>query len=230
MAGDKMFSSRLVLSTKLAIESIGDNRIVVFHTRTLSRLELTKSLYQFLCNKFTGPAYFHDAVPPHLAEKISGQVALLIEKGFLLTEEQDDELAGQLLERKLSVSSHSLFNSQVQRDKMRADVSVVGVPYDLGNGVAAGARKAPDEIRVCSYDYDCHLDFFTGKPLGWIDVEQAERILEGVTICDWGNIWFRYGESPEAIFKRIGDVCDEIIEARSFPLFMGGTIQLHFPL
>jgi agmatinase len=230
MAGDKMFSSRLVLSTKLAIESIGDNRIVVFHTRTLSRLELTKSLYQFLCNKFTGPAYFHDAVPPHLAEKISGQVALLIEKGFLLTEEQDDELAGQLIERKLSVSSHSLFNSQVQRDKMRADVSVVGVPYDLGNGVAAGARKAPDEIRVCSYDYDCQLDFFTGKPLGWIDVEQAERILEGVTICDWGNIWFRYGESPEAIFKRIGDVCDEIIEARSFPLFMGGDHSITFPI
>ena len=231
MTEEKMFSSRLVLSSKLAIESIGDNRIIVFHTRALSRLELTKSLYELLCDRFTYPAYFHEAFTPQLREKLRGHVALLIEKGFLLTEEQDDELAGQLIERKLSATAYTLFNSRYdQKDGSRGDVSVVGVPYDLGNVVAPGARKAPDEIRVCSYDYDCQLDFFTGRPLGWVDVERAERILEGTTICDWGNIWFRYGESPETIFGRIGDVCDEILEARSFPLFIGGDHSISFPI
>jgi len=231
MTADKLFSSRLVLSSKLAIESSCDNVVIVFHTRTLSRLELTKSLYELLCDKFAHPAYFRDAIPRQWEESLSGHVALLVEKGFLLTEEQNDELAGQLIERKLSVTSHTLFNTQLrQKGGTRADVAVAGVPYDLGNVVAPGARRAPDEIRICSYDYDCQLDFFTGRPLGWLDVERSERILEGTTICDWGNIWFRYGESPERIFQRIGDVCDEIIEVGSLPLFIGGDHSITFPI
>lgn len=231
MSSDKIYSSRLVLSSKLAIESISEAEVIIFHTRSLSRLKLTKSLYELICDRFAQPVYFRDAVPQQLEDKLLGQVSMLVDKGFLITEDENDELAGQLIERRLSITSHTLFNSQPYRkDGARSDVAVVGIPYDLGNVVAPGARKAPDEIRLCSYDYDYQLDFLTGRPLGWIDVEREERILEGTTISDWGNIWFRYGESPDSIFQRIGKVCDEIVDARSFPLFIGGDHSITFPI
>jgi agmatinase len=65
--------------------------------------------------------------------------------------------------------------------------------------------------------------------VGWLDIERRERILEGVTISDWGDIRFKYGESVETIFNRAADVILDVVSRGSFPLLIGGDHSVTFP-
>jgi len=227
---NNLYDRRFVLSNKLAIESMTDGEVTIFHITTFSRLKLSKGVYN-LVSKFKEPAFVSEVVPEHLREKVEPHLLKLVEKRFLLDEEDAARFEEVPLERRLAKTPHTLFNSPRHRDgEAAADVSVVGVPYDLGNIIAPGARKGPAELRMRSFDYDYRVDLLTGRPRGWFDVEQEERILEGVSISDWGDVWFRYGESPDQIFRRVGDVCADVAAAGSFPLVIGGDHSITFPV
>jgi len=221
---------RLVLSKKLAVETMTDNEVTIFHNTTFARLKLSKPVYDLIL-KFQEPAFISDVIPEHLQEKLEPYLLKLIEKRFLLNEIDAKRFAEQPLERRLAKTSHTLFNSpRHQEGQPVADVSIVGVPYDLGNRVAAGARKGPTDLRMRSGDYDYRVDLLTGKPHGWFDVETEERILDGVTISDWGDVWFRYGESPDQIFERISGICADVVAAGSFPTIIGGDHSISYPV
>lgn len=227
---DEFNNRRFVLSKKLAMEDMTDNDVTIFHVTTFSRLKLSKGVYH-LISKFKEPAFVRDIVPEHFQEQLKPHLLKLIEKKFLLDETDVTRFADQPLERRLAKNSHTLFNSpRYQEGHAVADVSVLGVPYDFGNRVAPGARKGPTELRMRSLDYDYRVDLLTGKPWGWFDVEDEERILDGVTISDWGDVWFRYGESPDQIFHRVGDIIADINAAGSFPMVIGGDHSISYPV
>ncbi len=230
MNNEQIFSQRLVLSSRIAIESVNDKEVVIFHTSRSTRLKLTKSLYQLIRN-FNSPTYLQDLVSDNIDEKLEACILSLKEKGFLLTEQECDKDSIPQSTRNLSTTTHTLFNSpRYQAGKPAANAAIVGIPFDLGNVEAPGARKGPAQIRICSHNYDYHLDFLTGEPIGWFDIEKEERILAGKTIADWGDIWFQHGESIDTIFQRIANVCEEIVSNNSLPVFIGGDHSVTFPI
>jgi agmatinase len=215
----------LVLSPQVHMESSATDGVVVFHGGTGHRLRLSQGAYRWL-RQFRHPV---------LVEQLSEQrtqglqsLSLLVEKGFLV-----EPSAAPLLstDRKGTlVLPYTLFNSPRAIPVGATDVAVAGVPFDLGNRIAAGARLGPDRVRLHSLQYDYRADVLTGRPQGWFDVERGERILEGVTISDWGDIFFVYGEELEVTYQRIAAVCEKMTRCGSLPVFLGGDHSISYPL
>ncbi len=217
---------RLMLNNRMAIESKTASEIVIFDFDTNARFKLTAALYDLIC-RFKTPACVGDVISQYsIGEHLAGVIAKLMEKGVLVEENRFQSHK----EIKLAANSQTLFNSPRGHKGTTAHVSVVGIPFDLGNTVAAGARGGPDSIRTCSHQYDYRLDFLSGRPVGWFDLDTEERILEGVTFSDLGDLWFSHGENPEKIFQRIASICEDIILTGSFPLFLGGDHSVTFPI
>lgn len=224
--GEGIKSLRLRLNRRMAIESKTDSEIVIFDFDTNARFKLTTAIYDLIC-RFKTPTSVGDVISQYaVGNHLSGIISQLIEKGVLVEENRFQSPKA----IKLAANSQTLFNSPRWRKGTTTNVSVVGIPFDLGNTVAAGARGGPDSIRTCSQQYDYRLDFLSGKPVGWFDLDTEERILEGVTFSDWGDLWFSYGENPEKIFQRIASICEDIVEVGSFPLFLGGDHSVTFPI
>lgn len=221
-----ILSSRLLLNDRMAIESKSDSEIIIFDFDTNARFKLSSALYNLIC-KFRTSARVDEVLSQYsIGESLLGAVAQLIQKGILV-EENSVQTSKEI---KLVATSQTLFNSPRASSGHTSHVSVVGLPFDLGNTVAAGARGGPNSIRTCSHLYDYRLDFLSGRPVGWFDLDREERILEGITFSDWGDLWFSYGENPERIFQRIAAVCEDLIGAGSFPLFLGGDHSVTFPI
>jgi len=91
-------------------------------------------------------------------------------------------------------------------------------------------RDAPGEIRRRSFDFEYQVDFASGRPKGWFDVDRETRILEDVTFCDWGDIRVEYGESQRDFFRRTADVVEKIVAAGSLPVVLGGDHTVSFPV
>jgi agmatinase len=219
-------SMRLVLNQRMAIESRTDSEAVVFDFDTNARFKLTTAVYD-LVRRFSSPVRVDDALAGHPAgERLTEVVANLFAKGILVAEQGSTRPP----EVPLVASTRTLFNCPRRDPRAPTDVSVAGLPFDLGNTVAAGARDGPEAIRTWSRQYDYRLDFLTGQPVGWFSLDTEERILEGVTFSDWGDLWFGHGEAPEKIFARIGDICEDIVRSGSFPLFLGGDHSVSFPV
>jgi agmatinase len=217
---------RLELNRRMAIESKDDSDMVIFNLDTGARYKLSRPLYQLIC-KFGAPAYVDDVLSGYSAGgRLVKIISELIEKEILV----EEGYVSPPKEIKLTASPQTMFNTPRRSEGDYSHVSLVGVPFDLGNTVAAGARRGPHEIRARSRQYDYHFDLLSGRPIGWFDLDLEERILEGVTFSDWGDVWFRYGEDPEKIFRRITDVCEDIVDAGSFPIFLGGDHSITFPI
>jgi len=223
---EQVIALRLALNQRMAIESKDDSEMVIFNLDTNARFKLTMPLYQ-LIRKFRTPAYVDDVLSGYSdGGNLSQIISELIEKEILVRE----GYVSAPKEIKLTASPQTMFNIPRRREGDCPQVSLIGVPFDLGNTVAAGTRRGPHEIRSRSRHYDYHFDLLAGQPVGWLDIDLEERILEGVTFSDWGDVWFRYGEDPEKIFHRIADVCEDIVDARSFPIFLGGDHSITFPI
>ncbi len=100
------------------------------------------------------------------------------------------------------------------------DVSVVGVPLDMGLTYRGGADEAPRKIRECSmwkkidgmecYDYDNRVYVKTNN----------------LHICDLGDINIEHGDM-EKTQSRIAEVVSKIRE-KNFPVILGGDHSITY--
>jgi hypothetical protein len=137
-----MEQKRLMLSKQVAIESVDEDGVIVFHTDTCHRMKLTKPLYELL-RRFKDPMSLKDVIPARADGRLIECFSELIEKGFLV-----EEGGVAAAEKKLAAPTDTLFRCP---------------------------RHRPD-------------NYVTGRPIGWLDVERREGILEDITISDWGDM------------------------------------------
>jgi agmatinase len=203
--------------------------VVVVDVATSKRLRVTRPVYDLMC-KFRMPCLVSQVIPGPLNASVSRALQKLVESGFL---QDPDWTAAESwsVEKAMARVSPTLFLApHRQQGDATTDVAIFGIPFDSGNVVAPGARGGPDAIRAVSCEQEYRCDFATGKPLGWFDLDLMSRVLAGVTISDWGNLRFRYGQSPEQIFGRVEAAVAEIMKGRSFPVCLGGDHSATYPI
>lgn len=100
----------------------------------------------------------------------------------------------------------------------RADVAVLGVPFDIALGFRPGARFAPRALREASLR---SVPPFT-------DLDGQTR-LEGVSFADAGDVVLPSLE-PELARKRIAAAAEEVTERCWLPVFLGGDHSVTYPL
>ena len=219
-----------VLSNRLAIESKSERFLIIYDTDSSTRMKIGRKLYETM-TRFRKPARLIEIISEQRLPFLKDAIEQLLDAGFLL------DFSGKRppvskSDVRLATVSPTMFRVPFHVPGMpAADVAIVGIPYDGGNLVNPGMRNAPHELRKrSSIDQEYRVDFATGEPMGWFDVENLERILEGTTISDWGDLRFAYGEAPDAILGRLGSVCGEVLHQGSFPVFIGGDHSISYPI
>jgi agmatinase len=100
----------------------------------------------------------------------------------------------------------------------RADVAVLGVPFDLALGFRPGARFAPRALREASLRYV--------PPFSGLD---GRTRLDGVTLADAGDVVLPSLE-PELARERITGAARWVRERCRLPVFLGGDHSVTYPL
>jgi len=106
-------------------------------------------------------------------------------------------------------------------ERWRADVGLLGVPFDLTVGYRPGARFAPQAIRLASLRYALPPEGYYHPRYGWR--------LRGVQVVDAGDV-----DIPtlnyELAFERITAAARALRERVRLPLFVGGDHCVSYPL
>lgn len=105
-----------------------------------------------------------------------------------------------------------------------ADVGFVGIPFDAGTNDRPGARFGPAALRDASMRYRPE-EFWSG----WIDAERGERILEGVSMADVGDVDVRTVDLLEN-FDAITQAARLVRRNCRVPVFVGGDHAVTFPI
>lgn len=103
-----------------------------------------------------------------------------------------------------------LFGVPAHAAEERGRIVALGVPFDLGNGIAAGGRAAPAAIRAASIaaDASCAHPFRT--------------------LRDAGDVRIDPGEGAEAVARRVAEVCRGLVARGARPLIVGGDHSVTF--
>lgn len=104
----------------------------------------------------------------------------------------------------------------------RADVGVLGVPFDIALGFRPGARFAPRAVREAS------LRFAPGAD-GFLDIRTGRSRLAGTAFADAGDVVLPALE-PELARQRITDAARAVRARSRLPVFLGGDHSVSFPL
>jgi len=104
----------------------------------------------------------------------------------------------------------------------RADVGVLGVPFDIALGYRPGARFAPRALREASLRYAL-------PPEGFFDLESGRHRLAGVTLADAGDVMLPSLE-PELARARITEDARSVRARCTLPVFLGGDHSVTYPL
>lgn len=110
-----------------------------------------------------------------------------------------------------------------------AAFTFLGVPWDGSTTGGAGARFGPTNVRMrsgASYGYD--IDSLA--PRGFVDLATGQRLLDGVTLADAGDVAFAPGSAPELVYGRVTEAVREILDAGSIPVVLGGDHSLTYPI
>ncbi len=120
----------------------------------------------------------------------------------------------------------SFYGAPVVEDMERwhADVGFVGVPFDAATNDRPGARFGPAAVRDASARYH-----ETAAGAGWIDAERGQRILEGVSMADVGDVDVRTVDLLEN-FDIITEAARLVRRGCRVPAFVGGDHAITFPL
>lgn len=103
-------------------------------------------------------------------------------------------------------------------ENWRADVGVLGIPFDIALGFRPGARYAPRALREASLRY---VPPFT-------DLSGRTR-LANVTFADAGDVVLPSLE-PELARERITQAARQVRERCRLPVFLGGDHSVTYPL
>jgi agmatinase len=204
--------------------------MVVYDTDSGTRMKISHRLYEMM-SQFKQPRALLEVMDEPLLQGLQGTLDQLLDAGFLL-DTSGRRLPLRKPETRLATVFPTMFRTPFRTPgQPPSDIAIVGVPYDGGNIVHPGTRHAPRELRKRScIDQEYRVDFATRKPMGWFEVANLKRLLEGVTIADLGDLRFTYGEAPEVIFDRLGSVCTEIVREGFFPAFIGGDHSISYPI
>ncbi|PYE53136.1 arginase family protein [Deinococcus yavapaiensis] len=104
----------------------------------------------------------------------------------------------------------------------RADVGVLGVPFDLALGFRPGARFAPRAIREASLRYAP-----TGE--GFYDLTTDSFRLAGATFADAGDVVMPTLRD-DLVRERTTDAARQVRARCRVPVFLGGDHSVSFPL
>jgi agmatinase len=210
-------ATRLVRSDDLAVEAQDDTHVTVFHHGSAERWKVSRSVYRFLL-AFDTPQTLAEVTGGESAPVLLAQVDQLRARGMLI--DADAPRATDRAPPRTAVAYRFAGAPACSRDASAADCVVLGIPYDLGDAV--DCRLAPAAIRQKSLDYTYEIAFSTGRPRGWFDAGRGQRILEGITIADAGDVRVEYGEDQRELFARIERVLDEVAPPGSVPVLLGG--------
>lgn len=217
----------LVLSPNVAIEENSPESLVIFDALSGRRLRIARSLYE-LMKHFSTPTRPSDISGIDDAPLASEALAKLVELGFLIKQNHRAEPRPQ---DHLCAVSPTLFRVPSHHSGLEpADIAIVGIPYDGGNIMGGGSRFGPALIRLASCEQEYRVDFLSGRPRGWYELDSDTWVLKGVTISDHGDLRIIYGECQERLFRRIEDVSRKILLETSFPLFLGGDHSISYPI
>ncbi len=116
-------------------------------------------------------------------------------------------------------------------DQPHAHFHIVGVPFDRA-ALRPGAAQGPASIRLLSQAMPCVIDPSTGLHRGMRDLSRGgERILEGVRLCDHGDVVLPPAEGHLAIYDRIASVARRIATTTSgVPVYLGGDHSITEPI
>lgn len=104
----------------------------------------------------------------------------------------------------------------------RADVGVLGVPFDLALGFRPGARFAPRAIREASLRYALPEN-------GFYDLRTGRTRLAGLSLRDTGDVDLPSLE-PELARERTERAAAALRQRVRLPVFLGGDHSVTYPL
>ncbi len=107
-------------------------------------------------------------------------------------------------------------------ESWRAQVGVLGVPFDIAGGFRAGARFGPRALREASLRYAL-------PPEGFHDLETGRTLLAGLELVDAGDVELPSLEDAVAR-ERIEAAARALRERVDLPLFLGGDHSVTYPL
>jgi agmatinase len=215
---------KLLLSPSMQVEQSDLQSATIYLGSTGTRLRVPRALYDLLL-KFEAPRSLVSVAGDDV--RVASAVARLREKGFLIAEGEAQRPAPARLVTDPPVR---LFDCPAQKlAPSRTDVVALGVPYDLSDAAAAGARQGPSALRQTSLQLLYGLDRRSGQPLGWFDADLARPILAGVTIGDCGDVFVDPGERQERLFARIAEALGKVTGGGSLPVLLGGDAAIGFP-
>ncbi len=101
----------------------------------------------------------------------------------------------------------------------KADIGIVGIPFDLGVEFSkgrSGARKAPDKIRaeINRYGTAFNIDYLTD--------------ISDLNVSDFGNIIVKNNDVSET-YRRIRTVINEMVKSEIIPIVLGGGHDITYP-
>lgn len=121
------------------------------------------------------------------------------------------------------ICSFAKYPIHTNLETLKADMAVLGVPYDLGVGYLSGTRLGPRRIREVSTHY--------GRgDAGFYDPEKDDVYLAAPwRIVDCGDADIVTGDI-EGSFERIEWAVRKIVERGAIPVVMGGDHSITIPV
>ena len=108
---------------------------------------------------------------------------------------------------------------------LRADVAVLGVPYDGMASMRPGCRQAPRAIRDASMRFG-----WLGKPegsTGYFDLANEQTRMRGVRIVDAGDV--DVSLDADVTRQAVTEAVRMLLENGTMPVVLGGDHSISFP-
>ena len=125
------------------------------------------------------------------------------------------------------IASFCKFPIHTDLKTLSADVAVFGIPWDEGVGYRPGARFGPRSLREYSTRFAFHERGV--RQSGYWSIEEKKRYLEKIRLVDCGDQDVLYLD-VERTFSAITDSLTKILDAKAFPVILGGDHSITFPV
>ncbi len=112
-------------------------------------------------------------------------------------------------------------------DTVKADVAILGMPWDWGVGFRPGTRFGPRAVREFSTRYAFYESGMTTVP-GYYDIDLGKRLLTDVSIVDCGDVDILYTDI-EYSFRVLRETIRQVIRHGAMPVLIGGDHSITFP-
>jgi agmatinase len=153
------------------------------------------------------------------------EVSRMLDLGFLIEEGHEARAAEAKLFARVAPA---MFGCPPWRLGERADFVFLGVPLDVGNLTAPGARYGPDALRKASALYPPRFDAARGTPAGWFDYDTSAELLGGARLADAGEVFLTPGAGSEESGRKISAAAHAVVESGGCPVVVGGDHSITF--